>query len=263
MYSRFKINSNTITNLKFDLSDTVKGKAITSNYKNGVSEVIKAKFKDYKYIDGTEIQEEWFPQVKSDIFLSHSHKDIEKAKKFAGWAKNKLNLDVFIDYNIWGNINDLLKQIDDTYCYNKTTKTYSYSKRNLTTSHVHMMLINALSDMIDRTECLIFFESNNSIDLKKLTQESTTESPWIYNELFLSKILRQKKAARNYNLTKAEESVKMFSDLNENFNPKYTTDISHLINLSNEDLSNWINIYNKTNKELHSLDLIYKLKKII
>lgn len=265
MYSRFKINDNSLANFGFSFSDKTKGNLITSNYKKVVDEVLKEKFKDYKYIDGSKIQEEWFPQVKCDVFLSHSHKDIDKAKKFAGWMKNKFNLDVFIDYNIWGNINDLLKKIDNAYCYDKTKKTYSYDKRNLTTSHVHMMLINALSDMIDRTECLVFFESPNSINLKKITHEAstTTESPWIYNELFLSKIIKIEQRRKSNNLIKAEESIRMYSHLNEDFKPTYTTDTSHLIDLSSKDLKNWQEIYTNINhKESHPLDLLYKIKNI-
>ena len=263
MYSKFKINNSSLANFGFSLSDKTKGSAITSKYKKVVNDILNEKFKDYKFINGSEIQEEWFPQVKCDIFLSHSHKDIDKAKTFAGWVKNKFNLDVFIDYNIWGNINDLLKKIDNAYCYDKTKKTYSYEKRNLTTSHAHMMLINALSDMINRTECLVFFESPNSINLKKLTHEATTESPWIYNELFLSKIIKIEHKRKSTNLIKAEESIKIFSHLNEDFNPTYITDTSHLISLSNKDLKNWKEIYQNVNhKESHPLDLLYKLKNI-
>lgn len=263
MFSKFKIEKSTIQSLKLTYSDEVKGKSITTNYKKNVTETLKEKFKDYKIINGTEIQEDWFPQIDCDIFLSHSHKDIDKAQKFAGWMKNNFGLNVFIDYNIWGNINNLLKQIDDYYCYNKSTKTYSYQKRNITTSHVHMMLINAISDMMNRTECLIFFESQNSINLKELTKESTTESPWIYNELFLSKILKKEQKRKDSNLRKAEESVKMFSDLNESFKPSYKTDTTHLVDLFKEDLENWLNIYqNIDNKKSHPLDILYKLKKI-
>ncbi|WP_296317873.1 hypothetical protein [Winogradskyella sp. UBA3174] len=263
MYSKFKINKSSLENISFNIYDKTMGDSISTKYKKEVDLVLKDKFEDNKHINGSKIQEEWFPKVKSDIFLSHSHKDIDKAKQFAGWAKNKFNLDVFIDYNIWGNINNLLKKIDNAYCYDKIKKTYSYEKRNFTTSHVHMMLINALSDMIDRTECLMFFETPNSIDLKKMTHTETTESPWIYNELFLSKIIQKKQRRQQTNLIKAQESVRMYSHLNESFNPSYETDTSHLINLSKEDLQNWLSIYEGVNKkESHSLDVLYKIKNI-
>ena len=36
-------------------------------------------------IVGTSLMQNWFPLVKADVFLSHSHKDIEKVKGLAGW----------------------------------------------------------------------------------------------------------------------------------------------------------------------------------
>ncbi len=39
----------------------------------------------------------WFPSIKSDIFLSHSHKDEDTALKIAGYLKNNHKLEVFVD----------------------------------------------------------------------------------------------------------------------------------------------------------------------
>ena len=35
-------------------------------------------------LDGTKMQKNWFPQIKADIFLSHSHKDEKLAIALAG-----------------------------------------------------------------------------------------------------------------------------------------------------------------------------------
>lgn len=266
MYSKFKISKDSFTGINLKIPDQIAGNNLSTKYKIIVAEVLNEKFESKKHIDGSKIQSEWFPQVECDIFLSHSHRDVKKAKQFAGWLKNKFGLEVFIDYNIWGNINDLLKDIDNEYCYDKLKKTYSYEKRNFTTSHVHMMLINALADMMDRTECLMFFETPNSIDLKKMThsKEAVTESPWIYNELFLSKILQNVQRRKKEELIKSQESVRLYADLNENFNPKYNVDISHLIVLSNDDLKNWLLHFqdNKHQNKPHPLDVLYNLKNI-
>lgn len=264
MYSKFKVNQDSFLNIGFNDFDKTSGSSLSTKYKKIVGDTLKEKFRDNKYIDGSKLQEEWFPKVECDVFLSHSHKDLEKAKQFAGWLKNKFNLEVFIDYNIWGSIYDLLRNIDDTYCYDKIKKTYSYEKRNLTTSHVHMMLLNALADMMDRTECLIFFETPNSINLKEMTHspKSLTESPWIYNELFLSKIIQIKQRRANQELLESRASIKMFSDLNEDFKPKYTVDLSHLIDLSSDDLKLWFELYKKPEIKAHSLDILYSLKNI-
>ncbi|MBV7268953.1 hypothetical protein [Winogradskyella luteola] len=241
--------------------DKLTGKNLFNNYKSKINENLRVKFKKDEIIDGSATQKEWFPQIECDIFLSHSHKDIEKAKHFAGWVKNKLDLKVFIDSIIWGNVNELLKEIDNEYCYDKKKKTYSYEKRNITTSHAHMMLINAISEMMHKTECLMFFETLNSISIKKAIHE--TESPWIYSELFLSKILKQ-----NNNITRKKtmlfsEQIRKSYDLNENFKITYETDTSHLIELSSMDLKNWNNLSNNVeNKNSHPLDILYIMKNI-
>lgn len=262
MYSRFIIKRETVNQLKYNEFDKAKGKQITSKFRSQIKERMNIKFKDGQIIDGSATQEEWFPQTKCDIFLSHSHRDVEKAKKLAGWFKNKFNLDVFIDYNVWGYINELLKLIDDDYCYNKDKKTYSYEKRNITTSHVHMMLINALSEMMDKTECLLFFETENYINLKKLTHIATTSSPWIYNEISLSKILRKEQKRRSSNIEKANREIRMYTTLNENLNIDYDTDVSHLVRLTSNDIEKWLDVSSKIQKEIHPLDLLYNLKNI-
>lgn len=153
-------------------------------------------------IDGTALQEHWFNIKHADIFLSHSHKDINRVKAFAGWLFDTFGLTSFIDSCTWGYCDELLREIDDTYCYNKTSATYNYELRNYTTSHVHMMLSSALSQMIDKTECIIFFNTPNSIVLKdditsvKSEVHELTLSPWIYHELSMSTMIRQTSPTR-------------------------------------------------------------------
>src|SRR5690606_35011062 len=133
----------------------------------------------------------WFPQIDADIFISHSHSDEKMAILLAGWLKETLGVYVFIDSCIWGYSNDLLRQIDNKHCLNPSGETYSYEKRNNSTSHVHMMLSTALNMMIDKTECLFFLNTPNSISTKEVI--SQTESPWIYSEISMSELVRRKK----------------------------------------------------------------------
>ena len=67
------------------------------------------------------MQANWFPQIKADIFISHSHKDEDLALALAGWLKVSFGLTAFIDSCVWGYANDLLKMIDYKYCYQKKT----------------------------------------------------------------------------------------------------------------------------------------------
>ena len=52
-------------------------------------------------INGSQLQEYCFPNVDADIFLSHSHKDMNLANALAGWIYDTFNLKVFIDSNVW------------------------------------------------------------------------------------------------------------------------------------------------------------------
>lgn len=106
-------------------------------------------------IDGTKLQENWFPtKHKFNVFLSHSHNDKQLAIALAGFLKDKLGLNAFIDSCLWGYSNDLLKEIDQRYCRHRNGVSFDYNKRNYSTSHVHMMLSIALSRMIDNCEAV-------------------------------------------------------------------------------------------------------------
>lgn len=53
-------------------------------------------------VDGTKVQNDWFPQINADIFISHSHIDEELAQALAGWIHDTFGLRCFIDSNVWG-----------------------------------------------------------------------------------------------------------------------------------------------------------------
>lgn len=53
-------------------------------------------------IDGDAISQDWFPNINSNIFISHSHLDEEYVIAFAGWLKKNFNLNAFIDSCVWG-----------------------------------------------------------------------------------------------------------------------------------------------------------------
>ena len=65
-------------------------------------------------IDGSKLQEDWFPtkNLHFDVFLSHSHGDEDKAKKLAAYLKHCYGLTTFIDSCYWNYCDDLLEQLD-------------------------------------------------------------------------------------------------------------------------------------------------------
>lgn len=237
---------------------------------------------DNGHIDGSSLKKHWFNIQQADIFISHSHNDINKVKAFAGWLYDIFGLKSFIDSCVWGYCNDLLKQIDDDNCKKKGSNTYNYELRNYTTSHVHMMLSIALSEMIDNAECVIFYNTPESVTLKsdlKAINESTkvvTMSPWIYHELAMTTFIRKSELKRSkVILEKAFESraIGEFNSINIEHDVKQYLD--NMISLTDEDLRRWQYNFNiLTHKvdgdkipyisgfeKVHPLDVLYYIKK--
>lgn len=212
-------------------------------------------------IDGTALQENWFSITKADVFLSHSHKDINKVKAFAGWLKYTFGLTSFIDSCCWGYCDKLLRIIDDDYCYNDLYGTYSYELRNYSTSHVHMMLSSALSQMIDNTECIIFFDTPNSIVLKdellsvKNGNTEATLSPWIYHELSMSTMIRQTRPERE-KITLEHSSQEIRNALDIQY--EVGRFLKNMKSLTNNDLSKW---KERAHPDEFALDTLYKMLK--
>lgn len=226
-----------------------------------VKKAISDKIETFKNQDGTidasKMQSDWFPRIPASIFLSHSHADEKLAIAFAAWVKDTFNLDVFIDSCLWGNSATLLKLLDDAYCKIPNSKSYNYQLRNLTTSHVHMMLQTALADMIYNTECVIFLNTPNSISPEDVI--SKTFSPWIYSELTTTAIVHNK-TKEEYRKHYIAESRYYSSGgiIVPKF--KYNAPIEHLTNIGADDLNNWLEIWKisqKAGKPMHCLDALY------
>ena len=236
--------------------------------KTTIEKIINSFIKDGASLDGSKMQANWFPQIKADIFISHSHKDEKLALALAGWLQEAFGLTIFIDSCVWGYANDLLKMIDKKYCYQEETSTYNYQKRNYSTSHVHMMLSVALTQMIDNTECLFFLNTPNSITPDTIINK--TESPWIYSEISISQLIR-KKELQEYRIMEQNESLKTFSE-DKKLNIQYDLPTDHLVDINGYVLRKWeetwkdIGISNKypqysENLRIHALDKLYELTK--
>lgn len=233
------------------------GKRIFESHKVTVKQNIDSYFGAENYLDGTSIQKDWFPEIEADIFLSHSHKDEELAISFAGWLHETFGLMSFVDSCIWGYSNDLLRIIDNAYCYNDNSNTYNYSKRNYSTSHVHMMLCMALTKLIDKTECLFFINTPKSLIVSENIKTQSTASPWVYAELQISEVIRQQPRQRpiiHFDSHPITENVK-------NMNVKYDVNLKHLVPLSVHDLKRWENM-NVYALRTHALDVLYQHKNI-
>lgn len=185
----------------------------------------------------TKIMDNWFPKVKADVFISHSHKDEDLAIGLAGWLKDELGISSFIDSCVWGYSDELLKKLDKRFCL-QDDGYYSYSKRNRTTSHVNMMLATSLTKMIDQCECIIFLNTPNSISCKGCIEKDGTESAWIYSEIEATRLLSENTPERRRMIVKASMEGRSIA-LDEAMSVKYDLDLKHLLRLNGEHISKW------------------------
>ena len=217
---------------------------------------IERTLKSFRYPDGSlngsKMKANWFPQINANIFISHSHEDEQLAIALAGWLHEKFGLVSFIDSCIWRHANDLLEMIDYTYCYNPRIGKFYYDERNRSTSHVHMMLSVALTQMIDKTECLFFLNTPRSITLDTVIEQ--TVSPWIYSEIAMSRLIRRKSREAHRRLLL--ENVKSFA-FGGDFRIRYDLSIDHLIGIGKRDLMEWEDSY-QSDQNSFSLDKLYE-----
>jgi len=230
-----------------------KGKERYSKQKKDIKLVLENFILSNGKIDGSSLINNWFPKIHADIFISHSHKDKNLAIAFAEWLFEEFGLITFVDSCIWGNSTELLLEIDKEFSdFDPNRNTYNYTKRNNSTSHVHMMLSTALSMMIDKVECVFFLNTPNSITTSDVILK--TESPWIYSELAMTQIIRKKTPDRLI------EKTEYFSEepLIEKLMVEYQLDLSHLHEIDVETLELWENKSTFLDASA-ALDYLYKL----
>lgn len=195
-----------------------------------------------EYINISEIKEIYFPILDNyDIFISHSHNDLDYAKQLAVLFYCNYKLKAFIDAPIWEYCDKLIRLIDNKYCVkefrNKKPDLYDYQKRNITTSHVHMILSNALMQMIDKCKYFFFINTENSIipEIKSEEFVKRTKSPWIYNEIMVTKLIQKKPVPFNF----GEEDLSINEQ--ENVNMIHEIDLEHLFKINLSALLNFGN----------------------
>ncbi|WP_025798010.1 toll/interleukin-1 receptor domain-containing protein [Hoylesella saccharolytica] len=179
-------------------------------------------------IDGERLRNFVFPTDNYDVFISHSHNDLEIAKLFAAWLKEKYGLSVFLDSFVWSSADGLLREIDNQYCQQRNGL-YSYHRRNYSTAHVHTMLSMSILEIIKNSSAGIFINSLHSIALHNLSNNNRakTLSPWIYQEIMFMRLFADKKA-----------STRMFSleNLNESLQITHMVDLSDFVPLTTDCL---------------------------
>jgi hypothetical protein len=248
-------------NLNFADTDFSKWYREGKSLHDANNEIVREKIENFRDVNGhlvaSEIVAEWFPQIEADVFLSHSHKDANQIIGFAGWLSENFGLTSFIDSCVWGHSDKLLKMIDNEYCYNKQTKTYFYDNRNRSTSHVYMMLSNALTKMIYDCECVIFANTPYSISVDEyVLSKGSTISPWIYSEIAMTKLVQKRSPQEHRRIIAKSASLE---EHKENLVVQYDVDLSHLVPMNSLDLDLWERKNYKKGSD--SLDVLYQIKK--
>lgn len=168
------------------------GRVVKASLQNRIDNILNSVTNADGVIDGGILADTWFPVENTDVFLSYSHNDEDLALIITGILKKKFGLTVFMDALTWGSADNLLRNIDDKYC-KKDTGTYSYRKRNFSTSHVHAMLTGAIMRAMDQTEAVFFLNTENSTyQLESGFDINHTLSPWIFEEILLATVLRHR-----------------------------------------------------------------------
>ena len=247
MYSRFKLSVSSEDVVDYEKQ----GERLLDEYRTKIQRNLQEFIREDGIIDGNKLQEEWFStDCEFDVFLSHSHQNKKLAIQLAGFLYQELELTTFIDSCLWGYSNDLLLKIDNNYCKNPSGHTYSYEKRNYSTSHVHMMLSIALMTMMDKCEAVFFLNTPESICLDNVVSQQEISSPWIYNELSLANIIRT--------IPKRSNKFKKILVCEQKDLAHYNVDkeLGVFFDLSMHDLINC----GKNRGNRHALDYIYDLK---
>lgn len=215
---------------------------------------------DGNALDGSKLIKEWFPVIEADVFISHSHQDEDLAINLGAWLYQMFGLKSFIDSTVWGYSNNLLKALDNKYCYMPQTNSYNYETRNLTTGHVHMMLSTALNNMINKTECLFFLNTPNSItigeDIEKMN--TSTYSPWIFSELSTAMIVEKKHPRREREMKQSLYKMEANLEKRERLLIEYQTELSRLTKIDKLDLLSWsVGVSHHRIVGSSSLDVLY------
>ena len=204
-----------------------------------------------------EIKKLLLPSKRYDIFISHSHKDLELAKGFANYLYLFFNVTCFIDSLYWGNIDELQNELNELHLtYDGVTKKsyYDYEKTLQVAKHADMILASALTEMIDNCECVFFLNTDSSVIRgTEAISKNETYSPWIYHEVFTTTIIQKKQRSKfNESYQFRDNAIKQIPDIS------YGLDLSGMTVLREEDIFEW-EIKINSNKDKHPLDVLYNL----
>ncbi|EKE84600.1 hypothetical protein [Helicobacter pylori] len=172
-----------------------------------------------------ELQEAFFspfkPQLKNaQVFLSHSHADINKALEVKDYLEEYLDAEcVFIDSLFWDYKDDVLNKLAEYDDTNKIKDAFT------------LILRESLQDMIEKCPYFVFLQSSNSVPNQGLSRNQDllkiTYSAWIYEELKIANTISESRPIPMM------ESMQVFHDISlflESFETIRLSELSRIIN---------------------------------
>ena len=234
----------------------------TKQYENDKSislQKLRKIINSYNIIRAHEIKKLLLPSKHYNIFISHSHKDLELAKGLSNYLQLFFGVSCFIDSLYWGNIDELQEELNRMHLHeDKATgkEYYDHQSTMEVAKHANMILASALTEMIDNCECVFFLNTDNSvISGSEAINKNKTYSPWIYHEVFTTSIIHRKETGRRAALEEQQIRDNAIKPLPQFI---YNLDLTGMTNLNDDDILNWWGKVNSNNA--HPLDVLYKLK---
>lgn len=229
--------------------------ARATEMKNNVKKRLASMLNPDGTVNADRVREDWFPDVKCNVFLSHSHDDKKLADVFVDVLNRKFGITCFVDADVWGYIGTLQRAIDDRWNKGEAGKGYTYEGLMASTAHAHMLLLSALARVMDKCECLMFLNTPESVATEDAAKgTSKTYSPWIFGEAALSSIIRRQPLVR----PKVVKGSVTTEDYHEELPPfEYILPLDHMLPLGSVQLIKWGQT--NSNNALEALDALYEL----
>ncbi|GAA7837168.1 toll/interleukin-1 receptor domain-containing protein [Helicobacter pylori] len=169
-------------------------------------------------LNHNEIKEAFFspfkPQLKNaQVFLSHSHADINKALEVKNYLESKTNHRVFIDSLFWDYKDNIVKEMSK---YDNTSKIEDAFT---------LILRESLQDMIEKCPYFVFLKNKNSVSDQGLSH--ITYSAWIYKELKIAHSIRESRPTPMMENFQVSHNISPFLEHLETIT---LSKLSHIIN---------------------------------